>query len=60
MRELENGITQGEPEVHHHLASILHAAALLKAVLPFDFIWPEAMHSTCSFYTALLSIGYFP
>ena len=37
MWELENGDAQGEPEVHH-LVAILHATALLKAVLPFDFV----------------------
>ena len=36
IREIENGITRG-PEVHH-LVSILHAVASLKAVLPFDFV----------------------
>ena len=35
MQELENGVTQGEPEVHH-LVSMLYAIALLKAVLPFS------------------------
>ena len=33
MRELENSVTQGETEV-----SILHATALVKAILPFDFV----------------------
>ena len=37
MQELENIITQGETEVHH-LVLILHAATLLKAVLPFDYV----------------------
>ena len=32
MRELEYSITQGEPKVHH-LVWILHATALLKAVI---------------------------
>ena len=37
MRELENGVAWDEPEIHH-LISILYAVALLKAVLPFDFV----------------------
>ena len=37
MRELEYSVTQGEPKVDH-LVWILHAAALLKAVLFFDFV----------------------
>ena len=37
MQELENGDAPGETEVHG-LVSMLHAAALLKAVLPFDCI----------------------
>ena len=37
MQELENDVAQGIPEVHH-LVSMLHAVALLKAVLPFDFV----------------------
>ena len=37
MQELENIITRGETEVHH-LVSILHTIALLKAVLPFDCV----------------------
>ena len=36
-QELENDVAQGEPEVHH-LVLMLHAVALLKAVLPFDFV----------------------
>ena len=63
MRKLANAIARGQPEAFHHLVSILHATALLKAVLPFDFvqhIWPEAMHFARSFYTALLSVGYSP
>ena len=38
MQELANGITQDQPETFHHLVSILHAAASLKVVLPFDFV----------------------
>ena len=38
MRELVNGVAQGQPEAFHHLVSILHAAASLKAILPFDFV----------------------
>ena len=37
MQELENGIASGKPKVYG-LVSILHAAASLKAVLPFDFV----------------------
>ena len=37
MQELENVVAWGESEVHH-LVSIMHAAASLKAVLPFDFV----------------------
>ena len=37
MQELENAVTPGELEVYR-LVSILHAAASLKAVLPFDFV----------------------
>ena len=32
-----NGVPRGETEVHH-LVSILHTTALLKAVLPFDYV----------------------
>ena len=38
MRELVDGVTRGQPEAFHHLVSILHAAASLKAVLTFDFV----------------------
>ena len=34
MRELENGITRGQPETFHHLVSILHAAASLRLSYP--------------------------
>ena len=37
VQELENDVSPGEPEIHH-LVSILHATALLKAVLPFDYV----------------------
>ena len=37
MQELENGVAPGEPEVYH-LVSLLHTAALLNAVLSFDFV----------------------
>ena len=37
MREVENGVAQGEPEFHC-LVSMLHAATSLKAVLPFDSV----------------------
>ena len=38
MRELENGVTRNEAEIHR-LISILHAAASLKAVFStFDFV----------------------
>ena len=37
MQELENDVAQGEPEVHY-LVSMLHAVALLKAILPFNFV----------------------
>ena len=37
MQELENIVTWGETEVHH-LVLILHTTALLKAVLPFDYV----------------------
>ena len=58
MWELENGVARGEPDIQY-LLSILHAMALLKAVLPFDFV-NTAMHPMSSFYTALLSIAYSP
>ena len=38
MQELENGDAQGKPDIHH-LVLILHAAALLKVVLSFDFVY---------------------
>ena len=62
MQELENGVTWDEPEVQH-LVSILHDTALLKAILPFDFVDTSGQKPSTlcgSFYTFLLSIGYFP
>ena len=36
---MEHGIARGEPKVHRrHLVLLLHVAALLKPVLPFDFV----------------------
>ena len=63
MRELVNGVAQGQPEAFHHLVLILHDAASLKRLsypLILVHIWGEAMHSTRSFYTALLSVVFSP
>ena len=36
---MNHSIVRGEPKVHHrHLVFLLHVVALLKAVLPFDFV----------------------
>ena len=44
---------------HQQVVSIMHTAASLKALLPFDFVNTSG-HSTRSFYTCLLSVGYSP
>ena len=52
VQELENGISPGEPEIHR-LVSILHAMALLKAVLPFDYVdtFGQRPSTPCTHFT---------
>ena len=62
MRELENDITQDEPEVPSFGIDIAYRG-LIKGYLTLWFcynIWPEAMHSTRPLYIALLSNEYSP
>ena len=54
MWELENGVVWGEPEVLSLiLVSILHASALLKAVLSFDFVNTSGQKpcALCAYFT---------